>query len=42
MIVPRGDSTWFFKLMGDDSVVAAEKGKFVQFVQSVHFPAAIP
>jgi len=32
--VPRGDGTWFYKLMGDETVVAREKDAFLQFVQS--------
>lgn len=32
--VPYQGETWFFKLMGDDAVVAKEKDKFVQFVKS--------
>lgn len=32
--VPRGDSTWFYKLMGDEAVVGREKEAFLQFVQS--------
>jgi hypothetical protein len=37
-IVPQNDSTWFFKLVGDESVVEREKAVFVQFVQAVHYP----
>lgn len=33
-IVPRGGETWFFKLLGDDAVVAAEKDNFTKFIQS--------
>jgi hypothetical protein len=32
-IVPRGGSTWFFKLLGEDATVGAEKEKFIQFVK---------
>lgn len=32
--VPRGDGTWFYKLMGDEAVVAREKEAFLKFVQS--------
>ena len=32
--VPRGDSTWFYKLMGDAAAVAHEKEAFLKFVQS--------
>jgi hypothetical protein len=37
-IVPHNDSTWFYKLAGDESVVAKEKEGFVKFVQSVRYP----
>ncbi len=36
-MVPRDDSTWFYKLMGDDAVVAREKSAFVKFVQTVRY-----
>lgn len=32
--VPRSESTWFYKLLGDEAVVAREKAAFLQFVQS--------
>lgn len=35
-IVPHGDETWFFKLMGPDAVVAKEKPAFLEFLQTVH------
>ena len=34
--VPFQGETWFFKLMGDDAVVAKEKNKFIQFVKSAY------
>jgi hypothetical protein len=34
-IVPREGNTWFFKMMGDEAVVGAEKPSFIQFVQSM-------
>jgi hypothetical protein len=37
-IVPHNGSTWFYKLVGDESVVAREKEGFVKFVQTVHYP----
>jgi hypothetical protein len=37
-IVPQGNSTWFYKLVGDESVVAKEKDGFVKFVQTVRYP----
>jgi hypothetical protein len=38
VIVAQGDSTWFYKLVGDESIVSTEKSSFVNFVQSVHYP----
>jgi hypothetical protein len=37
-IVPRGDRTWFYKLLGDSAVVGREKDSFVRFVKGVHYP----
>ena len=37
-IVPRGDHTWFYKMTGDEKVVAGQKDNFVQFVKTVHYP----
>jgi hypothetical protein len=34
IIVPRGDSTWFFKMMGEPDAVAAEKNRFIEFVKT--------
>jgi len=36
-IVPRGDQTWFYKLMGDDAVVARERSAFTNFVQTAKY-----
>jgi hypothetical protein len=36
-IVPRGDQTWFYKMLGDDQVVGGEKDAFVKWVQSVKY-----
>ncbi len=36
LIVARGANTWFYKLMGDDAVVAAEKSKLIQFAGDAH------
>jgi hypothetical protein len=36
----RGKSTWYFKLYGDAAVVAANRGKFESFLQSVKFTGA--
>jgi hypothetical protein len=37
-IVPQSGNTWFYKLVGDDAVVAREKDGFVKFVQAVRYP----
>jgi hypothetical protein len=37
-MVVREDSTWFYKLMGDEPVVAREKETFIKFVQTVRYP----
>jgi len=39
-IVPRGDQTWFFKLMGNAQVVAGQKDAFTKFVQTTGFTNA--
>lgn len=36
-IVPHGQSTWFFKLVGPDAVVAPEKATFLTFLKTVKF-----
>ncbi len=36
-IVPHGDSTWFYKLMGNGKLVGGQKDSFVQFVKTVHY-----
>jgi hypothetical protein len=33
----HGKDTWFFKLTGPDSLVAAEKSRFTAFLESVRF-----
>ena len=38
--VPHGGQTWFYKLMGDDAVVAAQKDAFLKFIQSAKYPDA--
>jgi len=37
VIVPENDRTWFYKLMGDTSVVQSQKAAFLQFVQGVKY-----
>lgn len=39
-IVPMGDQTWFYKLMGDEKVVADQKDAFTKFVQSAKYSNA--
>ncbi len=34
IIVVRGDRSWYFKLMGEPSAVAAEKNKLIEFVKT--------
>lgn len=36
-IHPRGGATWFFKMMGDDHLTAAQMPVFLQFLDSVRF-----
>ena len=40
VIVSQPGQTWFYKLMGDSKVVAAQKAAFIQFVQSAKYPDA--
>jgi hypothetical protein len=40
VIVPQGSQTWFYKLMGAESVVGKEKAGFIQFVQTARYPDA--
>jgi hypothetical protein len=37
VIVPQGGQTWFYKLMGDPKVVAAQKETFTKFVETVKY-----
>jgi hypothetical protein len=39
-VVPRGDETWFYKMMGDPQVVEQQKETFTKFVQTVNYPHA--
>jgi hypothetical protein len=39
-IVPKGEETWFYKLMGDPQVVEQQKEIFTKFVQTVKYPHA--
>ena len=40
VIARRDGAAWFFKMTGDDELVAAQKAAFVEFLKSVSFPAA--
>ena len=35
---PVGNQTWFYKITGPSAVVTAEKGAFMEFLQSIRFP----
>jgi len=37
-ILPQGERTWFYKLIGDEQVAAREKQAFVKFVQTAKYP----
>ena len=39
-IVPQNGETWFYKLMGDPQIVAAQKNRFIQFIQSANYANA--
>jgi hypothetical protein len=39
-VVPRGDSTWFYKMLGDPNLVEQQKPAFVQFVESARYSNA--
>jgi hypothetical protein len=38
-ILRRGDTAWFFKMLGDDGLVAEQKNAFVQYLKSFTLPA---
>ena len=38
-MVTRDDTTWFFKMTGEDSLVSQQKPAFVQFLKSIAFAA---
>ncbi len=40
VVLPMNGQTWFYKLMGDPGLVAAQKDAFVKFIQSAHYPDA--
>lgn len=37
-IIRRGGVAWFFKMAGDDGLVATQKPAFIEFLRSVSFP----
>ena len=39
VVLPLGGQTWFYKLMGDASVVAQQQDALIKFVQSAKYPA---
>jgi hypothetical protein len=39
-IVPRGGSTWFYRMLGDDQLVARQKDAFIHFVETAQYPHA--
>jgi hypothetical protein len=38
VVLPLNGQTWFYKLMGDPAVVAAQKDAFITFIQSAKYP----
>jgi hypothetical protein len=38
VIVPHGDNTWFYKMLGEKALVTKEKDSFVNFVKTVQYP----
>lgn len=40
--IPRGESWWFFKLVGPDDVVSQQKANFQAFLNSVQFTGSNP
>jgi hypothetical protein len=39
-VVPQNGQTWFYKLMGDEGVVAQQKDAFIKFIQSANYANA--
>lgn len=37
-VVPHGDTSWFYKLVGDETAVEHAKPAFVRFVETVRYP----
>ena len=40
VVLPQNGQTWFYKLMGDPGVVAAQKDAFLKFIQTARYPDA--
>jgi hypothetical protein len=38
VMLPHGENTWFYKLLGDKALVAKEKDSFVNFVKTAQYP----
>jgi hypothetical protein len=38
VMVKKGDQTWFFKMVGDETTALSQKAAFVKFVQTSHLP----
>jgi len=38
VIVPQGQQTWFYKLMGNEQLVGEQKDAFTRFVQTAKYP----
>ena len=41
-VTRREGVAWFFKMTGDDELVAQQKPAFIEFLQSVAFPSHAP
>ena len=39
-VVPQNGQTWFYKLMGDESILAQQTNAFVKFIQSANYANA--
>jgi hypothetical protein len=40
ILLPQNGRTWFYKLMGDENIVAQQKDALIRFVQSAKYPDA--
>ncbi|HSY75181.1 MAG TPA: hypothetical protein VK810_06905 [Dongiaceae bacterium] len=41
-MLARGETSWFFKMTGEDSFVASQKPNFLQFLKSISFVQSAP